>query len=1138
MDFFSDKDTDRVPSSPSRTADKPTSTSSSNTAPKGTSAIGHTSHVPTPPSSSGTTANTQSDEEDNAPTNSFISTLDPTSNLTNSISDLTSHLQHDGGPSSSSSSSSNQLAQQEQQQVEQYKDDILLHTQLQLQLYLEDLEEAENATEIHVQIDQAAFTESLINSPNALDPLQHSIFNTHEFGEGSPGPLSPHTTHTFQQLMSATATAGAASPDGYHIGGGTGGLGEGGETALEGAGSQTDHANIEHGDMDLDWPEHDDDDDDEECLPPSETKYILYDDHVSPVSMAQALALLNDPLHEDMVVHVQSNNCNHHTNDSNRLQNRDEDPNASPIYRLSPALPPASASSSSSSSFSSSSTQLPASSDSRWNMNIKNGMPWRINHTGYAQAAEIDRIWGGEKDEEHAEIMRTGYSNTMGLPSPPTATAASKSSQAEFFGHECNDQKQRFHSDNNNDNTTMMHNQQGDGGLECDPLDPLEGRPRHRKGSDIYLNLAGTILSPINIHDIFFSQFYSRLVYLNLWDTNLGTWGAQAVGGLLADRMCSIQYLNLGCNRLEFEGIVQLAGLYKNQSLIELDLSENQLGAKAIHSLQQIMVRLKKDKICNIRRLNLSNNEINDVGCISIAKIINGTNIVQLDLSFNKISDWGASTILAAFESNELTLREINMEANPLTFAGGVDLCKILVLPQSRITHLDLRGAKVTDVGVPYLAEALKSHFCLVVSLNLYDCQLTDAGISKLAYKLSVNKSLRVLGLGRNCVGDMGIMALSQGLGLNNYLEELDLSENEIEFSRSSLEAMVAAMRNNTTLLDLRMSVEQDLHLMAGNEGTGLYVGHSYQQRYQNIPVVAVETQYYPQEISLNWNEPSVFATQVGEVMAPTYAALSLPLQVPAQAPMTVPTSTTTPPPPSPPSEPVQPPVTAAVQEARLERERQQVARAQRVLKSYVRRNHKRTCNLRKLCFEILAVARVLVFAKDDPKCRRMESSKSTTIELTLDARYTSSAFVSSQDSKNLDSSRSTLMPLVSLQNGLPTPPLASDFKSPSMSATSPIDASSTITATDSCLMVPSEQSQQLQKQHQPRGSLAGLPWELKEMILRGLDPEGLLSDRQFQAVMNYSSTRWETIRQPWERWGEIREMILEKTSCYYFEGS
>lgn len=551
------------------------------------------------------------------------------------------------------------------------------------------------------------------------------------------------------------------------------------------------------------------------------------------------------------------------------------------------------------------------------------------------------------------------------------------------------------------------------------------------------------------------------------------------------------------------------------------------------------MVRLQKDKACNIRRLNLSNNDINDVGCISIAKIILGTSIVQLDLSFNKISDWGASTILAAFESNELTLKEINMEANPLTFAGGVDLCKILVLPQSRITHLDLRGAKVTDVGVPYLAEALKSHHCPIVSLNLYDCQLTDAGILKLAIKLSVNRSLRVLGLGRNCVGDMGILALSQGLCLNNYLEELDLSENEVEFSRAGLEAMMAAMRTNTSLLYLTLTVEQDHHLMAGNEGTGLYMDlpfHQQQQQYyQNAAAVAVETQYYPQEEIPSINEP-VASTQVGEVLAPTYAALALPLQVPANAPTDTPTPTAattifTPPPPLPVLPPA--PVTAAAQEESLARERLQTARAQMSLKTYVRHNYKRTANMRKLCFEILAIARVLMFAKEDPKHRvpvaistQKEAEaglaiavRPTTMELTLGSGAGSNnhnPIISSPDSTPDTTSTPSL---ISLQTGLPTPPLATDFKSPTIQGPEP-----------------SQHPEQQDQQQQPRGSLAALPWELKEMILRGLDPEGLLSERQFQAVMNYSATRWETVRQPWERWGEIREMILEKTSCYYYE--
>ncbi|KAG0366677.1 hypothetical protein BGX24_003587 [Mortierella sp. AD032] len=336
---------------------------------------------------------------------------------------------------------------------------------------------------------------------------------------------------------------------------------------------------------------------------------------------------------------------------------------------------------------------------------------------------------------------------------------------------------------------------------------------------------------------------------------------------------------------------------------------------------------------------------------------------------------------------------------------------------------------------------------------------------------------------------------------------------------------------------------------MAGNEGTGLYMDLPYhqepQQYYQNAAAVAVETQYYPQEEYPTWSEPAAATTQVGEVLAPTYAALALPLQVPANAPATTPTFTATAitlPPPPPTFQAIIPPVpvTAAAQEESLARDRHQAARAQSALRTYVRHNYKRTGNMRKLCFKILAIARVLMFAKDDPRyCRptgvaaarsRFKHDKglsiavrSSKMELTLGPGAGSESTIISTPDAILDAAdSSSATSLISLQTGLPTPPLVPDSKSPPITPT----AATTLTSSDQ------QQPQQVSQPNlqQPRGSLAGLPWELKEMILRGLDPEGLLSERQFQAVMLYSGTRWETIRQPWERWGEIREMVLETT--------
>ncbi|KAG0097880.1 NACHT, LRR and PYD domains-containing protein 14 [Podila epicladia] len=813
-------------------------------------------------------------------------------------------------------------------------DDTQVHTHLQLQGYLQDLEEAEAIAQEEADVAFAA--EASYFSSTANDIETHTTI---------PNPLEDTAIPPLPGLLNHLLTPISV------------------EDSVQRLDSLQQALDLE----DVDY------DDDEECLRPSETKYLLYDDHVSPVTIEEAMVLLNENEEEMILEQMQ---C--------------------------------------------------------WNINTYS---------------------------DEANTTSTQRTNNSGLISPELFPPLSPSG--------CQD----------------------DGDFYEDGAQERSGRPG---GPDIFLNLAGNTLSPITIHDFFFSRHYSRLVYLNLWDTNLGIWGAQAVGGLMADRSCRIEYLNLGRNRLGFEGIIQLSGAYKNDSCVELDLSENQLGAKAVHSLQQIMVRLPKDKTCNIRRLNLSNNEINDVGCISIAKIIMGTLLSHLDLSFNKISDWGASTILAAFESNELRLRDINMEANPLSFAGGVDICKVLALPESRITHLDLRGAKVTDVGMPYLAEALKSHNCVVMSLNLFDCQLTDTGILKIAIKLSVNKSLRVLGLGCNNIGDLGILALSQALTLNCYLEELDLSENDVALSRAGLEALMSAMATNTSLVDLRLDVDGHPHVLArGLDEFSMIAGMNAE--HGDLTELAPELthpqlQQLEQQIAVQESQsyvpPVLFPQPVAEILATTHHATIL--APPFSAPL--------PPTPPPPSltpqhfnqqHHVHP---DAPDERDLERERQQLLLALSSLKTYVRHNYKRTEKMRRLCFEVLVATRILMFAKDDPVVCNSATTEDSTIPLLT---------------------------------GLPTPPIAG-VPSP---ATKNLGMLSTTTGTTATIT------------EGLRGTMAGMPWEIKEMILHRLDLEGLLSERQFQGIVNYGSTpRWETVRQPWDRWGEIREAILERTRCYYYE--
>ncbi|KAG0239779.1 NACHT, LRR and PYD domains-containing protein 14 [Actinomortierella wolfii] len=908
------------------------------------------------------------------------------------------------------------------------------------------------------------------------------VFHTHD----NP-VLNSRCTITLDGSSTGTSSGNG---NGSGSNGNNGGIGSGG-----GGGFGAD------GTMDCDEAE------DDEYVPPSELKYILYEDHVSPITIQEALAVLNDHLYDPRVLDQSmdrdacgansegglwsvANGCPDEENDLSYLdrlgfgQDEDEDENEDE--------------------------------DEDDNDNKEEGEEQRGNES------EGKSSLLHQKDEELAVIFET----RKHLPSPTSTEGAYPFPSMGVESPALTDGFKTY---------TDSHSTTGD-------ASSTQQRSHGRREPDISFNLASQQLTPDHIHDLYFSRHYSRLVYLNLWDTNLGIWGAQAVGGLLADRTCRIQYLNLGRNRLGFEGMMQLSGMYKNHSLIELDLSDNQLEAKAVHCLQQMLVRLKKHKASNIRRLNLSNNEIKDVSCMSIAKILVGTPIQELDLSFNEISDWGASVILKAFTESRkgLTLETLNLEANPLTFASGVDLCKILTLPQSRVRHLDLRGAKVTDVVVPYLAEALKAHDCVLHTLNLYDCQLTDAGILKLAVKLCVNNSLRVLGLGANCIGDMGIAALSQGLCLNNRLEELDISENETPLSRASVEALLMTMQSNCTLLSLMIDSDPVHHH---------HHHHGYSApRSGGMFDVFLEDD----EDSQNTGESSSSATPQS-AGATTTTATSLTGGTGDDSLGADQTTTAT---------------TTEEDEQAIAQERRRYQEVMTKLKSHVRLNHKRTMRLRHQCFETLFCARILMFGRDaDPNATNNPWETAQNITTTTTTEVVRVYHDTNQHHSGMDKCLS----IIPSHTGLPTPPLSTGSgailgERTTMTATTDLVAD-TSAATESvpvCPMTPDDVSPVSETDEKGTTALATattttttttttdtttsntarldtppslvrLPWEIKETILFCLDEDRVLTRQQFNAILRHASSTWDTVRQPWERWGDVREAILEQTGCYYY---
>ncbi|KAI8813432.1 hypothetical protein BJ742DRAFT_790376 [Cladochytrium replicatum] len=86
----------------------------------------------------------------------------------------------------------------------------------------------------------------------------------------------------------------------------------------------------------------------------------------------------------------------------------------------------------------------------------------------------------------------------------------------------------------------------------------------------------------------------------------------------------------------------------------------------------------------------------------------------------------------------------------------------------------------------------------------------TEAHIKSLGDSLTLNRSLRILILWRNDIGDGGATALGQALQLNSTLEELNLQSNKI--GEVGISAIAISLKSNSSLkkLDLRENEAKD----------------------------------------------------------------------------------------------------------------------------------------------------------------------------------------------------------------------------------------------------------------------------------------------------------------------------------------
>ena len=242
----------------------------------------------------------------------------------------------------------------------------------------------------------------------------------------------------------------------------------------------------------------------------------------------------------------------------------------------------------------------------------------------------------------------------------------------------------------------------------------------------------------------------TKLRILNLSYTNL-----QTAGGIRLLNELDIYYLtkfNISGNDLTTDTADNVATLLsKNDELEELDLSCNNLQEVGTKSILDFL------NISNLTKLNVSNNNIMSFSNYLLDILTHATNLVQLDLSYNKLTSDKIEHFLNKCKNVLVNLKKLNLSGNEICNGAATALENVLsdnnTLQELSLSNTNLRREEISK---------LFSKLCLpyLTKLSISHNTITDEAADDIATFLSKCNKLEVLDLSHNHLTSAGAIKI------------------------------------------------------------------------------------------------------------------------------------------------------------------------------------------------------------------------------------------------------------------------------------------------------------------------------------------------------------------------------------------
>jgi Ran GTPase-activating protein (RanGAP) involved in mRNA processing and transport len=251
--------------------------------------------------------------------------------------------------------------------------------------------------------------------------------------------------------------------------------------------------------------------------------------------------------------------------------------------------------------------------------------------------------------------------------------------------------------------------------------------------------------------------------------------------------------------------------LYRNTSIKVLDLLENNLIDMESAEILRDMLRSNK----TMTTLDLSLNEFGDtpgaVDCIADGLGSNST-LLKIKLSSCRLGDEDVSMLAQTLGSRNTTLQKLTLANNSITSVGVGVLLETMEHNSRHITDLDLGFNHIGNEGASLLARSLGSNALPnLTRLSLSYCRIGEDGFIALVSALEQNTSLLQLDLSDDpSFSERAFLALAKSLPEIKVLQRVDFNWYRVDFSwcaglASAMPLLLAGLRKNTSLFRFRV---------------------------------------------------------------------------------------------------------------------------------------------------------------------------------------------------------------------------------------------------------------------------------------------------------------------------------------------